>query len=110
MRGAAVKAMGALCQSMDAHYSERLRARLQDPDAAVRIQALPLPPLSVSSVCLSVCLSVFLSLLLSVVAVLVVLVSVSVSCVCVGFSVSLSLSLSRARSLTQATAYRLCAQ
>ena len=100
MRGAAVKAMGALCQSMDAHYSERLRARLQDPDAAVRIQALPLPPLSVSSVCLSVCLSVFLSLLLSVVAVLVVLVSVSV-CLCL-VSVSVSPSRSRSRSLARA--------
>jgi hypothetical protein len=92
--------MGALCQSMDPHYSERLRARLQDPDAAVRLQALS--P-SLSSVCLSVCLSVCccpsVSRSLSVVAVSVVSVCV---CVCVSVWLSVSASLSRARVLSDA--------
>ena len=36
VRCAAVKAMGSLCNPMDAHYCERLQPRLRDSDASVR--------------------------------------------------------------------------
>lgn len=40
VRGAAVKAMGSICKGMDAHYTDRLRPRLQDSDWSVREHAV----------------------------------------------------------------------